>query len=87
MNFEPTGTALPYIDIDYFGRQLSVPQDTVAVATDADGAVYAFYDEWPRILQLGENFFWGNGLGTATRIAHFNYVGDWRESLYIMEAQ
>jgi len=90
-NFNVLGTAYPYKDIDYFGHKLSVPHDTLAVATDKDGDVHAFYCKCPNAIEYAEAQnshadHWSNGaVVLKTLITHINYDGNWLESLMVLK--
>lgn len=45
--------------VKYFGLELVVPKNTVAIATDADGEVYAYLNHAPVINVHSQGGYWG----------------------------
>ena len=74
-----------YMSVSYFGRMLLVPIDTVAIATDEGGKVYAF-DSIPYTVELVDESIWSSP-GLNELITSIKYEGDWRESLFVLNAQ
>ena len=90
MSFEVLEICNVLKEVTYFGQKLMVPSDTVAIATDDIGSIYAYRDEVPTVtLASGDstetNYFWAPVEGGVQLVAHIKFSGDWKDSLLILE--
>lgn len=73
-----------YKEIKYFGTTLQIPTYAIAIATDSNGAIYA-YEDIPECDAGGDRGY-GGWLVNADRqllgVALFN--GDWKDSLMLL---
>ena len=63
-------------------RQIIVPIDTVAISTDRDGNICAFSGEIQKCHE--PNGVWYTKSGIVRIVGKFEYTGDWRESLMVL---
>ena len=80
MSFEVIGRKNS-LEVHYHGLFIYVPDDTVAVATDGDGTIYAFKEK-PEVLDSEPRAIWYSPNGGAIKIDTVKYDGDWRDSLF-----
>lgn len=68
--------------VDYFGLELKVPEETVAIATDEDGMVY-FYTKIPET----DEHIWvsdSNHSIDGFLLGEDIVIEDWKESLLVL---
>jgi hypothetical protein len=69
-------------EVSYFGTIVTVPENTIAIATDEDGSICAYDLDVPHI--RGEYKFW-SPLNVFTKIGTATFAGNWEDSLMILE--
>ena len=81
MSFEVLEICNVLKEVTYFGHSLNVPKDTIAIATDPEGNVQAFSGT-PRIDPY-EN--WIDDTGHSENITECTFLGNWKDSLVVLE--
>lgn len=74
-------------EVSYFGTIVTVPDYTVAIATDSDGAIYA-YESVPECdggAGRGYGGWLGHALYARTLLGTATFGGNWEDSLMILE--
>ena len=67
------------IEINYFGYIFDVPEETVAVATDPNGTIYAYKN----IPKLGHTIWFGSAIYAVGRFLELKPT--WEKSLHIIK--